>query len=64
MMSEITTIPVSKAIRDRLRSFGSKGETYDEILRRLMERVDYEEFRERQYRLLKEKEKFVPLDEI
>lgn len=63
-MSEITTIPVTKTIRDMLKSFGLKGETYDDILRRLMRQVDYDEFMERQYKLLKEKDKFVSLDEI
>ena len=61
---EITTIPVSKGTRDKLKSLGLKGETYDEIIARLMEMTRYEEFMERQYTLLKEKDKFVPLDAI
>lgn len=36
-MGEITTIPLTKATRDRLRSLGKKGETYDELLNRLMQ---------------------------
>ncbi len=63
-MNEITTIPITKEVRDRLKSYGLKGETYDNILRRIMKMVDYEEFMERQYRLLQEKDKFVSLDEI
>ncbi len=63
-MSEITTIPVSKTIRDMLKSYGLKGETYNDILQRLLKKVDYDEFMERQYKLLKEKEKFISLDEI
>ncbi|MEM3085760.1 MAG: hypothetical protein QXO51_08505 [Halobacteria archaeon] len=59
-----TTIPLSKATRDRLRALGAKGETYDAILNRLMGRAGCEEFMERQHRRLGEKEKFVPLDEI
>jgi len=61
---EITTIPVSKGTRDKLKSLGLKGETYDEIIARLMEVARYGEFMERQYALLKEKDKFVPLDAI
>jgi hypothetical protein len=61
---EITTIPVSRGTRDKLKSLGLKGETYDEIIARLMEMARYEEFMERQYSLLKEKDKFVPLDAI
>lgn len=61
---ENTTLPVSKRTRDRLRTFGLKGETYDAILSRLMEQVGYEEFMERQYRRLAEKEKFIRLEDI
>jgi hypothetical protein len=63
-MSEATTIPVTKDVRDRLKKYGMKGETYNEILKRLMDEVDYETFMERQYKKLEEKEKFVSLDEI
>lgn len=36
-MPDITTIPLSKRTRDRLRGLGKKGETYDELLNRLMD---------------------------
>ena len=36
-MADLTTIPLSKQTRDRLRSLGRKGETYDELLNRLMD---------------------------
>lgn len=36
-MPDLTTIPLSKATRDRLRALGRKGETYDELLNRLMD---------------------------
>jgi hypothetical protein len=41
-----------------------KGETYNDILKRLMDEVDYESFMERQYKKLEEKDKFVILDKI
>ena len=63
-MNEITTIPVTKEVRDMLKSYGTKGETYDNILRRIMKQVDIEDFMERQYKRLQEKDKFVSLDEI
>ncbi len=63
-MNEITTIPITKEVRDMLKSYGLKGETYDNILRRIMKQVDIEEFMERQYKHLQEKNKFIPLDEI
>jgi hypothetical protein len=59
-----TTIPVEKETRDRLRSLGKKGETYTQILNRLMSSVMYEEFMERQYERLKDKKAFVSLDEL
>jgi len=36
-MGETTTIPTSKLVRDRLKSYGMKGETYTTILTRLMD---------------------------
>ena len=63
-MGEATTIPVTKDVRDRLKQYGMKGETYSDILKRLMNEVDYETFMERQYKKLEEKEKFVSLDEV
>jgi len=59
-----TTIPVEKNTRDRLRSLGKKGETYDQILKRLMSVAEYEEFMDRQYQRLKDKKAFVSLDEL
>lgn len=38
-MSE-TSIPLTKEVRDRLRTYGQKGETYNDILRRLMDVCD------------------------
>lgn len=63
-MNEVTTIPITKAVRDMLKSYGLKGETYDNILRRIMKQVNHEEFMERHYKLLQEKDNFVSLDEI
>ena len=50
-MAELTIIPVSKATRDKLKMFGAKGDTYNEILTRLIKMAEYEE-------------KFVPLEEL
>ena len=60
----ITTIPVERETRDRLRLLGRKGETYNEILKRLMSLAEYDDFMERQYERLKDKKAFVPLDEL
>ena len=61
---DITTIPVRHETKDRLRSLGLKGQTYDEIIMQLMENVQYEEFMEKQYKRLKGKSKFVPLSAV
>lgn len=39
-----TTISVDPGTRDRLRTFGHAGMSYDEILQRLMDQVDRERF--------------------
>lgn len=33
---ELTTIQLSKAVREQLKKLGRKGETYDDIIRRLI----------------------------
>ncbi len=63
-MGEMTTIPVTKDTREILKAFGQKGETYDQILRRLVSQVRWVEFVERQYAKLEDRSKFVPLEEI
>jgi hypothetical protein len=47
-----------------LTMLGRKGETYTQILKRLMSSGMYEEFIERQYERLKDKKAFVSLDEL
>lgn len=36
-MSELTTIPIMKETRDMLKMLGMKGESYDALIRRLIE---------------------------
>ena len=62
-MGETTTIPLSKATRDLLKKYGQKGETYDELIRRLLEMAEQMEFARVQKRIL-ETEEFVPLDQV
>ncbi|MGB9760566.1 MAG: DUF7557 family protein [Thermoproteota archaeon] len=38
-----TTIQISKSLRDKLKAFGKKGETYDEIIRRLLKLAEAKE---------------------
>ena len=37
MSGDLTTIQISKMTRDQLRVLGRKGETYDQVLNRLIE---------------------------
>ncbi len=62
-MGETTTIPLTKETRDLLKRYGQKGETYDELIRRLLQIAEQMEFARRQRRIL-ETEEFVPLDQI
>lgn len=39
-MSDLTTIPLEKKTRDRLRKYGFKGKTWNELLIELMDEVD------------------------
>jgi len=39
MVRERTTIAISKETRDQLKELGKKGETYDEILRKLIDQT-------------------------
>jgi hypothetical protein len=60
-MTRVTTIQVPPHIRDRLKRFGHKGQTYAEILAALMDRVEYEAFMDEQYSRLEERGSFRPL---
>jgi predicted CopG family antitoxin len=61
---KITTIQVTPKVRDRLKRHGMKGQSYSEVLDNLMDRLDYEEFMEVQYRRLGKRKDFAPLDGV
>lgn len=44
MMAQSTTIPIDPAVRDRLRSFGTAGMTYSEILTAVLDKIEMEKF--------------------
>ena len=62
-MSTLTTIQIHKEIREELREFGKKGETYEDVIKKLMYIAKRVEFFEEIDRIL-ETEEFVSLDEI
>ncbi len=63
-MASTTTIQVSTPIRDLLKSFGSKGETYNDIIERLVERANYVQFMRENYEILDKEQNWVSLDEL
>ena len=62
-MSEITSIPLKKMTRDQLKTFGQKGETYDEVIQKLIEIAEEVNFFKKQKEIL-ESEEFTPFEEI
>jgi hypothetical protein len=61
---QTTTIQVNSRVRDLLRSFGRKGETYNEIIEKLIERARYVDFMQETYEILDTKTGWVKLDDI
>ncbi len=60
---EQTTIQISKATRERLKEVGRKGQTYDEIIEKLLE-VSKKALFFNELDMIVEKEEFIPLDEL
>ena len=56
---EITTIQLSKETKDKLSSFGIKGESYDAILRRVYSLAVKEQLRN----FLMSEEGFIPIED-
>lgn len=62
-MPTTTTIAVDKESKESLNKLGRKGETYNEIIKKLIELAKREKFFKKQERILEEEE-FVNLDEL
>ena len=56
---DITTIQLSKETRDKICSFGTKGESYDEILKRIYSLAVKEQLKE----FLMSDDGFVPIED-
>jgi len=63
-----TTIQIRKSTREKLKRFGHKGETYDQIIERLtsyFEQLDVEKLIDKRWKKLQEEKKdYVSFDEI
>jgi len=58
-----TTIAVSNETKEMLRHFGEKGESYDNIVRRLIEETGWKELDQRWNKILEDDE-FISLDDL
>ena len=58
-----TTIAVATETKETLRLLGEKGESYDHIINRLIEKAAWKKLDERWNRILNEDD-FIPLDEL
>lgn len=59
-----TTIQLTTEVRDRLKNLGKKGETYNDIIQRLLESSEYVEFMRENYRILDTEGHWTSLDEL
>lgn len=57
----VTTIQLSPETREHLRAVGRKGETYDQIVQRLLKSAEYTNFMEEQYEILRREKHWVRL---
>ncbi len=58
-----TTIALAKSTKERLRRLAEKGETYDHVLLRLIDRAALKALDDRWNRILREEE-FTPVEEL
>lgn len=56
------TIQLESEIAEKLKALGKEGETYSDVIRRLIDTVRYEEFMREQYKILDDEDEWVPLD--
>ena len=59
-----TTIQVDTETRDTLKALGKKGETYNDIIRKLIKRARYIDFMEESYQIIDTENNWVNLDEL
>ncbi len=59
-----TTIQIETDVRETLKKLGTKGETYNQIIVKLIQEHEYHLFMDQQYRILESETKWVPLDSL
>lgn len=63
IMADTTTISLTRKTKKMLEELGSKGESFDDIVRRLVGEASIKKLDRRWNRIL-EKDEFIPLDEV
>lgn len=59
-----TSIPIKKETRDKLRRYGYKGETYDELINRILEHaLPRQPASQKELKRRREEDEYIPLDE-
>lgn len=63
-MGDYAMIPVHQETKEMLKSYGLKGETYDQLVRKLLSIADHAQIMETHYQRLGEKDEFVSLEDL
>ncbi len=63
-MPDITTVKLPVDVRDRLRRYGAKGQTYADIVTALMDRVSHEDLMRDLYAKLDDEEGTRALEDL
>ena len=63
IMASTTTIAVSSDTKDILRKMGEKGESYDAIIRKLIQEANWKVLDER-WNLILKNDQFIPLESL
>jgi len=63
-MENTTTIQVEREVKEALKKMGRKGDTYNEIIKRLIEKAEYIKFMGEQYMILDNEKEWTPIDEL
>lgn len=59
-----TTIPLDSKVRDRLKTFGYAGMTYNQILTHIMDEIEREKFVAEMRRISQNTKRWVDLEDI
>ncbi|MBC2699776.1 MAG: hypothetical protein HF976_03140 [ANME-2 cluster archaeon] len=61
---ETMTVKLKIETIDKLRLIGKSGESYDDIIQHLIDKVEYKAFMQEQYKILDEEKEWISLDEL